>query len=91
MKKILFTTVVVVALVGAGLFAFRGPLLSVGADLLTADMFVSADAAEFDPGLALGERFPAVAAVHDQRVVTDVAEFLGPNGLVVFANRSVVW
>lgn len=91
MKKFLIAAVVVVALVGAGLWLFRQPLMAVGADLLTADMFVTADAAQFDPGLAVGERFPAVLALQGGRTVTDVAEFLGPNGVVVFANRSVVW
>jgi hypothetical protein len=91
MKKILLSVLVVVVIAGAGLFLFREPVFEMIADRLTADMFVAADEDNFDPGLAVGERFPAVLATHQGRTVTDAGEFLGPNGLVFYAVRSADW
>jgi hypothetical protein len=91
LKKILLVTLAVVVAVGAGLYLFRDAAVAIAADLLTGNMFVDAEAATLEVGIPVGERFPEIRAVHEDRTVTDVAEFLGPNGLVLMANRSAVW
>jgi hypothetical protein len=82
MKKFLLASLAVVAVAGAGAAA---------GDALAADMFVAADAATLDIGVPVGEPFPQIRAVHDGQTIVSVAEFRGPNGLVVIANRSAVW
>jgi hypothetical protein len=91
LKKFLLASLAVVAVAGAGAYLFREPLMAAAGDALTADMFVAADAAMLDIGVPVGEPFPQIRAVHDGQTVASVAEFRGPNGLVVIANRSVVW
>lgn len=91
MKKFLIGTVVVVVIVGALGFLFREPLFQAVADRLTADMFVDADTDAFDPGPPLGAPLPVIAARHDGRVVQDLGEFMGEQGLVLFAVRSIEW
>src|SRR5690606_6024943 len=90
-KRILGVSVVIVVTAGVAMYLFREPLLETAADFLTRDMFVAADEDGFDPGLPVGAVFPDIRASHQARVVTSVAEYLGPNGLVFFANRSVDW
>ena len=58
---------------------------------LTRDMFVPADNDEFDPGPAIGSRFPGLRATYLGRTVTLVEEFAGENGTVLVASRSLDW
>ena len=90
MSKLMISLLVLVT-IGIGIYLFRGPLFQVVSERLTSDMFVVADKDSFDPGLDVGETFPGIKARHEGRTVTDISEFLGPNGLVFFANRSVDW
>lgn len=90
-KKILLGLVggiVLVALLG---YAFRAPLLAAAQDALTRDMFVSADPDEFDPGLAIGQPFPPIEALHRGDVVRELGQFMGERGLIFIANRSASW
>jgi len=91
MKKVLIGTLAVVATIGVLGFLFREPLMQAVADRLTADMFVDADTDAFDPGPPLGAPLPPIAARFDGRTVQDLAEFMGDNGVVLFAVRSVEW
>ena len=91
MKKFSAVTLAVIVVVGAALLLFREPLFDALGELITADMFVAADEDDFDPGVGVGEPVPEIAARHQGRAVTGVAEFLGPNGLVLMAVRSVDW
>ncbi len=91
MKKVLIGALAVVVTVGVAGILFRGPLMKEVADLLPADMFIDADTDAFDPGLPVGARMPAIAARYDGRTIQDVTEFMGANGVVLFANRSVDW
>lgn len=91
MKKVLIGTLAVVIALGVAGYLFRQPLMRAVADRLTTDMFVAADTDAFDPGLPVGARMPAIAARYDGRTVQDVSEFMGDNGLVLYANRSVDW
>ena len=56
-----------------------------------ADMFVARDTDSYDPGVAVGEVFPAIRARYQDREITDVGEVKGPRGLVIYVNRSADW
>ena len=75
--------------------AFKEPLQAAVAERITADMFVEQDADAFDPGVAVGQAFPALSARLTDRAgdrqVASIAEFMGTRGVVVFVNRSVDW
>lgn len=91
MKNVLLGTLAVLVTVGVAGYLFRQPLTQALADSLTADMFVEADTDAFDPGLPVGAALPEIAARYHGRTVNDLTEFMGGNGLVLFANRSVDW
>lgn len=91
MKKVLIGTLVVVVTLGVVGYLFREPLKQTIFDQLTADMFVDADTDTFDPGPPLGAPLPEIAARYEGRTVRDLAEFVGENGVVLFAVRSVDW
>jgi hypothetical protein len=90
-KNFLLASLVGVAVAGTSAVLFREPLLAAAGDAITADMFVAANAATLDIGVPVGEPFPQIRAMHDGHLVESVARFLGPNGLVLVANRSAVW
>lgn len=58
---------------------------------VTKDMFVAEDSDEFDPGPALGSRFPGLRARYQGRDITLIEEFAGKNGTVFTASRSLDW
>ena len=91
MKRVLIGIVALFAVAGAGLYAFREPLLAAAMDRMTANMFVAKDTDSYDPGLAVGETFPAIRARYQDRVVTGIGELMGPRGMVIYVNRSVDW
>ena len=91
MKKVAITIAISLAVLVTAAYLFREPLLEAAAGFITRDMFVAADADDFDPGVAVGETLPELRALHQGRVVTSVHEFLGPKGLVLVAARSVDW
>lgn len=72
-------------------YVFREPLKELAISRLTQDMFVSGDTDDFDPGPAVGSRFPGLQATWEGRSVTLINEFSGPNGTVFIASRSVDW
>ncbi len=83
------------ALAVTGGFVFKTPLQAAVAERVTADMFVEQDADAFDPGVAVGQAFPALSARLSDRAggrqIASIAEFMGTRGVVVFVNRSVDW
>lgn len=91
MKKFftLFGSLVLVA-AGAG-FLFRGELWAAAQELITKDMYVSADTDSFDPGLPVGAKFPTVRALHDGSEINDIEPLIGAKGMVFVANRSADW
>ena len=91
MKKVLLTSLGVLAVVVIGGYIFRGPLLGALYENITSDMFVGADTDAFDPGLAIGDTFPPVRAMRNGKVVEDMGEFITDRGMVFIANRSVDW
>lgn len=91
MKKVLLSIVGVTALVVVGGYVFRAPLKESVFASITKDMFVSSDTDSFDPGPAIGKRFPSLRALRNGAVVEDMGEFIGDKGMVFIANRSVDW
>jgi hypothetical protein len=91
MKRLLVVAFVLGVVGVSALYVFREPLMDAVAERLTADMFVAADADAFDPGPAVGSAFPPFRALHAGVAVTGLDGFMGPRGLVFFANRSVEW
>ncbi len=81
----------IVAVAAAGIYGFREPLLAAVIDRVTANMYVPADNDPYDPGVATAQPMPTIHALYDGREVTDVDEFMGAKGLVIFVNRSVDW
>ncbi len=81
----------IVAAAAVAIYAFREPLTAAAVDRMTANMYVPADTDAYDPGVAVGQPMPAIHALLAGREVTDVGEFMGAKGLVIFVNRSVDW
>lgn len=77
--------------VGAGVYLFREPLREAAYTLLTEDMFVAGDSDRFDPGPAIGSRFPGLRATYRGREITLIEEFAGRNGTLFIASRSLDW
>jgi len=86
-KKIVLSIAGVAVLVGASSILFKEQLMG----LVTKDMFVAADTDSFDPGLAIGSKFPAISALRGDVVVSSTKEFIHDKGMVFVANRSVSW
>lgn len=91
MKKIVIGIAALLVVAGIGIYAFRAPLMDAVTDRMTAHMFVARDTDAYDPGVAMGQVFPPIHARYADREVTDIGEFAGPRGLVIYVNRSVDW
>jgi len=89
-KTLLIATPIVIALLFAG-YLYRETLKEAAIAQLTANMFVAEDNDDFDPGPALGSRFPGVRARYEGRDITLIEEFAGENGTVFIASRSLDW
>jgi peroxiredoxin len=72
-------------------YVFREPLKELAFTVLTQDMFVASDNDDFDPGPAVGSNFPGLQASYQGRTITLINEFVGRNGTVFIASRSVDW
>ena len=92
MRKTLLTVFLLLLLVATVLgYLLRQPLKEFAYEVLTRDMFVARDTDAFDPGPALGSRFPGLRASYRGRDVTLIEEFAGRNGTVFIASRSLDW
>ena len=91
MKRVLIGIAVFLVVGGSGVFAFREPLMAAAMDRITANMFVARDTDSYDPGLAVGQAFPAIRARYQDREITSIGELMGARGMVIFVNRSVDW
>ena len=56
-----------------------------------ADMFVSEVTDTFNPGLQIGDRFPAIRAVYQGEEITTIDRFIRDRGAIFIAARSVDW
>jgi peroxiredoxin len=72
-------------------YLFREPLKDMALAALTQDMFVASDDDHFDPGPALGSRFPGLQASYKGHPVALLEEFAGPRGTALIASRSIDW
>jgi len=91
LKQVLLSIVGALAIVIAGGYLFRAPLLDLLKDRITADMFVAQDTDSFDPGLAIGDTFPPLHARYQGKIVSDMGEFVPDRGMIFIANRSADW
>ena len=91
MKKILLIVLPALLVAAAAVYIWREPLKEAAYARLTEDMFVGQDADAFDPGPALGSRFPGLRASYRGREITLIEEFAGVNGTVFVASRSLDW
>ncbi len=91
MKRTLIIITAVLLTGGAMLYVFREPLKQFSYDRLTRNMFVAQDNDSFDPGPAVGSRFPGLRATYRDRDITLIEEFAGPNGTLFIASRSLDW
>jgi peroxiredoxin len=91
MKRILLILLPTLLVVAAAIYVWREPLKQAAYARLTQDMFVAQDTDDFDPGPALGSRFPGLRARYQGREITLIEEFAGVNGTVVVASRSLDW
>jgi peroxiredoxin len=73
------------------LYIFREPLREFAYATITEDMFVSVDDDDFDPGPAIGSRFPGIRAVYRSKEVSLLEEFAGSRGTALVASRSFDW
>ncbi len=89
MKKTIAIIALFLAL--ALVYLFSEPLKEAAYALLTRDMFVAADQDDFDPGPAIGSRFPGVQALYQGRKIQLLEPFAGPGGTVFIASRSIEW
>ena len=56
-----------------------------------ANMFVSEVKNTFNPGLQIGEQFPAIRAYYQGEEITSIDRFIHDKGAVFIAARSVDW
>ena len=91
MRKILVTLACVLVVGGGGLYIFDDQVREIIYEIITTDMFVSSDDDSFSPGLAVGERFPAIKAIYQEREVDSVRQFVRDKGMVLIASRSADW
>ncbi|MEE4143549.1 MAG: redoxin domain-containing protein [Halieaceae bacterium] len=91
MKKVLLIALSGLSLAAALAYLWREPLKEAAYARLTANMFVARDTDDFDPGPALGSRFPGLRARYQGREITLLNEFAGVNGTVLVASRSLDW
>ena len=91
MKKLFIVVAIVLVLALALIYLFREPLKEAAYARVTADMFVEQDADSFDPGPALGSRFPGIQAIYQGQAIQLLEPFAGPRGTVFIASRSLDW
>ena len=91
MKKTLLTIFIVLATCVVAGYIFRQPLGELRDTWMTRDMFVPVDAANFNPGPAIGSRFPGLRARLEGRNVTLIDGFARGNGTLLIALRSLDW
>lgn len=91
MRKTLIIALAVLFGAMAMLYLFREPARDATYAKLTQNMFVPADDDDFDPGPALGSRFPGVRARFQGNDIVGIEQFAGPNGTVLIASRSLDW
>ena len=91
MKKFLVIAVGILVVVIVGVYVFREPLFHALEGPITANMFVTDDSDDFDPGLPIGARFPGIRALYQGQEISTIDRFIADKGAIFIANRSVDW
>ena len=91
MMRFLLISLSIVALIILVFAVFREPIEEAAYDSITEDMFVEQDNDNFDPGPALGSRFPGFNGLYENQPVTLLEPFAGPAGTLFMASRSFEW
>jgi len=91
MKKTLLSLAGLVLLLAGGIYLARAPLWDLAVDKITDNMFVASDSDNFDPGLRIGQSFPAVKAIYQGAEINAVDAFVKDKGMIFIANRSADW
>ena len=56
-----------------------------------ADMFITEITSDFDPGLQVGDAFPAIRALYEGEEILSIDRFIRDKGAIFIAVRSVDW
>jgi hypothetical protein len=56
-----------------------------------ADMFVTEITDDFNPGLQIGDLFPAISAMYEGEEIMSIDRFIRDKGAIFIAARSVDW
>ena len=56
-----------------------------------ADMFITDITSDFNPGLQIGDQFPAIRAMFDGEEITSIDRFIRDKGAIFIAMRSADW
>jgi len=55
------------------------------------DMFITEITDDFNPGLQVGDQFPAIRAMYEGEEITTIDRFIRDKGAIFIAARSVDW
>lgn len=91
MHRTLIILAAILLLALALLYSFQDKVKQAAYEQLTEDMFIPADTDAFDPGPAIGSRFPGIHASYGGETVRLLTPFAGPAGTVLVASRSLEW
>ena len=56
-----------------------------------ADMFITEITGDFNPGLQIGDQFPAIRAMYEGKEITSIDRFIRDKGAIFIAARSADW
>lgn len=90
-KKVFLISASLLLVLAGSAYLFRTQLWEVPVDHLSKDIFIAADTDDFDPGLAVGSKFPAIKALYKGTEVNDIRNLSRDKGMVFIANRSADW
>ncbi|MFK7733823.1 MAG: hypothetical protein AB8B48_19540 [Pseudomonadales bacterium] len=91
MKQILISIAGLAVALLVGGYLFKDQLKETVYDGIVADMYVSEDNDDFDPGVVISDQFPGIKAIHNGQEISRVDEFIKDKGMIFIANRSVDW
>ncbi len=55
------------------------------------DMFITEISDDFNPGMQIGDQFPAIRALYEGEEITTIDRFIRDKGAIFIAARSVDW
>ena len=56
-----------------------------------ANMFITEITGDFNPGLQIGDQFPAIRAMYEGEEITSIDRFIRDKGAIFIATRSADW